>query len=73
MRRWILIGPLALLACVAAIIIGAIGVGELLSGAAPTSVDSLSGSVSSDFPVESVRNMKQGHTCPDSDRNASWR
>lgn len=55
MRRWILIGLLALLACVAAIIIGAIGVGELLSGAAPTSVDSLSSSVSSDFPVESVR------------------
>ena len=55
MRRWILIGPLALLAFVAAIIIGAIGVGELLSGAAPTSVDSLSGSVSSDFPVESVQ------------------
>ncbi len=52
MRRRILIG---LSACVAAIIIGAIGVGELLSGAAPTSVDSLSGSVSSDFPVESVR------------------
>jgi uncharacterized protein len=55
MRRWILIGLSALLACVAAIIIGAIGVGELLSGAAPTSVDSLSGSVSSDFPVESVQ------------------
>ena len=55
MRRWILIGLSALLACLAAIIIGALGVGELLSGAAPTSVDSLSGSVSSDFPVESVR------------------
>jgi pimeloyl-ACP methyl ester carboxylesterase len=55
MRRWILIGLLALLACVAAILIGAIGVGELLSGAAPTSVNSLSGPVSSDFPVESVR------------------
>lgn len=52
MLRWILIG---LPACVAAVILGAIGVGELLSGAAPTSVDSLSGPVSSDFPVESVR------------------
>ncbi|MEO9061584.1 MAG: alpha/beta hydrolase [Nitrosospira sp.] len=52
MLRSILIG---LSACVAAVILGAIGVGELLSGAAPTSVDSLSGPVSSDFPVESVR------------------
>lgn len=52
MRRWILTGVSA---CVAAIILGAIGVGELLSGAAPTAVDSLSGSVSSDFPVESVQ------------------
>mgnify|MGYP001554096014 FL=1 len=52
MLRWILIG---LSACVAVVILGVIGVGELLSGAAPTSVDSLSGPVSSDFPVESVR------------------
>ena len=52
MRRWILTGVSA---CVAAIILGAIGVGELLTGAVPTSVDSLSGSVSSDFPVESVQ------------------
>ncbi|WP_232298014.1 alpha/beta hydrolase [Nitrosospira sp. NpAV] len=37
------------------IIITAVGVGELLTGAAPTSVDSLSGPVSSDFPVESVQ------------------
>jgi len=52
MFRWILIG---LSACVVAIILGTLGVGELLSGAAPTSVDSLSGPVSSDFQVESVR------------------
>lgn len=52
MRRWILTGVSA---CVAVIIITAMGVGELLTGAAPTSVDSLSGSVSSDFPVESVQ------------------
>ncbi|KIO48225.1 esterase [Nitrosospira sp. NpAV] len=52
MRRWILIG---ISACVTVIIITAVGVGELLTGAAPTSVDSLSGPVSSDFPVESVQ------------------
>lgn len=52
MCRWILTGASA---CVAAIMLGAIGVGELLTGAAPTSVDSLSGPVSSDFPVESVQ------------------
>jgi pimeloyl-ACP methyl ester carboxylesterase len=52
MRRWILTGVLA---CVAVIVIGAMGVGELLSGAAPTAVDSLSGPMSSDFPVESVQ------------------
>ena len=52
MRRWILTGVLA---CVAVIAIGAMGVGELLSGAAPTAVDSLSGPMSSDFPVESVQ------------------
>lgn len=52
MRRWI---PIAIPACVGAIMIGAVGVGELLSGAVPTSVDSLSGTVSSDFPVESVQ------------------
>lgn len=52
MRRWILIG---MSACLAAVILGAIGVGELLTGPAPTAVDSLAGSLSTDFPVEPVR------------------
>lgn len=52
MRRWILI---AVSACMAAVILGAIGVGELLTGAAPTAVDSLAGTLSTDFPVEPVQ------------------
>lgn len=52
MRRWILTGVSA---CLIAVILGAIGVGELLTGAAPTAVDSLAGSLSTDFPVEPVR------------------
>ncbi|MDQ3186323.1 MAG: alpha/beta fold hydrolase [Pseudomonadota bacterium] len=52
MRRWILIGVSA---CMATVILGAIGVGELLTGAAPTAVDSLAGTLSTDFPVEPVR------------------
>lgn len=52
MRRWILIG---ISACLAAVILAAIGVGELLTGAAPTAVDSLAGTLSADFPVEPVQ------------------
>jgi len=52
MRRWILI---AVSACAAAVLLGAVGVGELLTGAAPTAVDSLAGTLSSDFPVEPVQ------------------
>jgi uncharacterized protein len=52
MRRWILI---AVSACMTAVILGAIGVGELLTGAAPTAVDSLAGTLSTDFPVEPVQ------------------
>lgn len=63
MRRWILIG---ISACVIVIIITAVGVGELLTGAAPTSVDSLSGPVSSDFPVESVQ-IPLAASSPDAD------
>ncbi|SCY27409.1 Alpha/beta hydrolase family protein [Nitrosospira sp. Nl5] len=52
MRRWILLG---MSACLAAVILVAIGVGELLTGAAPTAVDSLAGTLSTDFPVEPVQ------------------
>lgn len=52
MRRWIIITALA---CTTLVITGAVGVGELLTGAAPTAVESLSSSLSSDFPVESVQ------------------
>ncbi|MDN5935220.1 MAG: alpha/beta fold hydrolase [Nitrosospira sp.] len=52
MRHWILI---AVSACAAAVILGAIGVGELLTGAAPTAVNSLAGTLSSGFPVEPVQ------------------
>lgn len=52
MRRWILI---AVSACAAAVLLGAVGVGELLTGAAPTAVDSLAGTLATDFPVEPVQ------------------
>ncbi len=52
MYRWIL---LAVSACTAAVLLGAIGVGELLTGSAPTAVDSLAGTLSTDFPVERVQ------------------
>lgn len=51
MRRLILLGVLALFSCIAAILLVAVGVGELLSGAAPTAVNTLS----TDFPVEPVQ------------------
>ncbi|MGH8762825.1 MAG: alpha/beta hydrolase [Nitrosospira sp.] len=52
MRRWILTGVSA---CLVAVILGALGVGELLTGAAPTAVDSLADTLSTDFPVEPVQ------------------
>jgi pimeloyl-ACP methyl ester carboxylesterase len=55
MRRWILLGMSACLAAVIAVILAAIGVGELLTGAAPTAVDSLAGTLSTDFSVEPVQ------------------
>jgi uncharacterized protein len=51
MRRLILLGVLALFSCIAAILVVAVGVGELLSGATPTAVNTLS----TDFPVEPVQ------------------
>jgi fermentation-respiration switch protein FrsA (DUF1100 family) len=51
MRRLILLGVLALFSCVTAVLVVAVGVGELLSGAAPTAVNTLS----ADFPVEPVQ------------------
>ncbi|SHL71870.1 Alpha/beta hydrolase family protein [Nitrosospira sp. Nsp11] len=51
MRRVILLGVLAFFSCIAAIFVVAVGVGELLSGAAPTAVNTLS----TDFPVEPVQ------------------
>ena len=47
MHRWIWIG----LSFITALLLAAIGVGELLSGAVPTAVNTLS----TDFPVEQVR------------------
>ncbi|SEK63062.1 alpha/beta hydrolase [Nitrosovibrio tenuis] len=48
MRRWILIG---LFSFIAALLLAALGVGELLSGSVPTAVNTLS----TDLPVEPVR------------------
>jgi pimeloyl-ACP methyl ester carboxylesterase len=55
MRRWILIAFFAMLSGTAAVLLAALAVGELLSGAAPTAVGTLSLSLSADFPVEPVR------------------
>ena len=65
MRRWTLIGLFSLIFSVAVMLLAAIGVGELLTGAVPTAVNSLSGSLSSNFPVESVQiplNARAGDT-----------
>ncbi|MDN5836626.1 MAG: alpha/beta fold hydrolase [Nitrosospira sp.] len=51
---------IAVSACAAAVILGAIGVGELLTGAAPTAVNSLAGTLSSGFPVEPVEIPMRG-------------
>jgi fermentation-respiration switch protein FrsA (DUF1100 family) len=48
-------GLFSLFSGIAALLIVAVGVGELLSGAVPTAVNSLSGAVSSDIPVEPVQ------------------
>ncbi len=57
MRRWILIG----LSFIAALLLAAVGVGELLSGAVPTAVNTLS----TDLAVEPVQipvNSRSGDT-----------
>ncbi|HJT50703.1 MAG TPA: alpha/beta fold hydrolase [Nitrosospira sp.] len=51
MRRWIWVGVFFLFTCVAAVLFAALGVGELLSGAVPTAVNTLS----IDLPVEPVQ------------------
>jgi fermentation-respiration switch protein FrsA (DUF1100 family) len=53
MRRWILIAIFSLLSGFAAVVFAALVVGELLAGAAPTAVSTLS--LDADFPVEPVR------------------
>ena len=55
MPRWILIVFFAMLSGIAAVLLAALAVGELLSGAAPTPVSTLSLSLGTDFPVEPVR------------------
>ncbi len=50
MRRWILIGIFFFSSCIAVILLAALGVGELLSGAVPTAVNTLS----VDLPVKPV-------------------
>ena len=55
MRHWILVGLFSLFFGIAALLLVAVGIGELLSGAVPTAVDSLSAAVSTDFPVEPVQ------------------
>ena len=55
MRRWILIAFFAMLSGTAAVLLAALAVGEILSGAAPTAVGTLFLSLSADFPVEPVR------------------
>src|SRR5687768_4672686 len=62
MRQWIRFGVLSLLSGIAALLIVAVGVGELLSGAVPTAVDSLSGAVSADLPVEPVQIRVGAHS-----------
>lgn len=65
MRRWTLIGLFSLIFSVAVMLLAAMGVGELLTGAVPTAVNSLSSSLSSNFPVESVQiplNARAGDT-----------
>ncbi|SEO54862.1 Prolyl oligopeptidase family protein [Nitrosovibrio sp. Nv6] len=55
MRHWMLVCVFSLLCGAAVILLAVVGVGELLSGPVPTAVDSLSGSISTDFPVEPVQ------------------
>src|SRR5688500_11972602 len=50
MRRWILVGIFSFFSCIAVILLAALGAGELLSGAVPTAVNTLS----IDLPVEPV-------------------
>jgi uncharacterized protein len=60
MRRWILIAIFSLLSGLAAVVLAALAVGELLAGAAPTAVSTLSLDV--DFPVEPVRIALHGNS-----------
>ena len=58
MRHWNLIGIFFFFSCIAVILLAALGVGELLSGAVPTAVNTLS----IDLPVEPVQLPVKGHS-----------
>lgn len=68
MRRLILLGVLALFSCVTAVLVVAVGVGELLSGAAPTAVNTLS----TDFPVEPVQIPVSAHSRKENSSVHGW-
>jgi fermentation-respiration switch protein FrsA (DUF1100 family) len=68
MRRLILLGVLGLFSFVAAILLVAIGVGELLSGAAPTAVNTLS----TDIPVEPVQIPASTHSREENSSVHGW-
>lgn len=68
MRRLILLGVLALFSCIAAILLVAVGVGELLSGATPTAVNTLS----TDFPVEPVQILLSTHSREENSSVHGW-
>ena len=72
-RQWIRFGVFSLLCGIAVLLIVAVGVGELLSGAVPTAVDSLSGAVSADFPVEGVQIPGSANSGNADSRNADSR
>ena len=58
MRRWVLIGIFFFFSCITIVLLAALGVGELLSGAVPTAVNTLS----IDLPVEPVQIPVNGHS-----------
>jgi alpha-beta hydrolase superfamily lysophospholipase len=60
MPRWILIAIFFLLSGLAAVLLAALAVGELLSGAAPTAVNTLS--LDANFPVKPVRIPLHDHS-----------
>ncbi len=68
MRRVILLGVLVLFSCIAAILVVTVSVGELLSGAAPTAVNTLS----IDFPVEPVQIPLSTHSSEENSGVHGW-